>query len=143
LTSQLTLVVLCDEGQGANLCQLWLAPDDKLDFGAYGGMLYRDITHGYRARNGWTEASRRYFADGISSHIVDLNTCAGGGATLWFYPNQFARGAICELGHNARSAGKTTLGAAAFLNGPRETCLDGGCGGGDVIAIEAQPGFQS
>src|SRR3954467_4674484 len=110
---------------------------------ARAGMRGIDIAHRDRRTDRRTETATGHPADFLAGPIEDGRALTRGGAAIRADAHTFSRGTVGELFHDNLGARKCTTRAPAFTDGPGEPGLDRRGGLVDVVAVEAEPGFEA
>ena len=101
-----------------------------------------DIAHGDGAPERGREAARRDLADDLAAEH-DLRAFARDRLAFGEKTDALARRALGDLLLDDRGAGEAALHATFLADAPQENRLDGRGGGVDVVAVEAEAGFEA
>ncbi len=102
-----------------------------------------DIAHRDRRPERGAEAAAGDLADRVAGVIDDRRRLARRSAAVGADADAPARRTFGELAQDDAGAGKAAFRAPALADGPGELGLDRGRGLVDVVAVEAQPGFEA
>src|SRR5262249_43937168 len=103
----------------------------------------RDVAHGDRPAEARAEPARRDRADRGAVARFDVGAFTRRHPALGPEPDAQARRAIAQFGEHAPGARETALLAPALLDRPGEPGFDRRGAGVDVMAVEAEPGFEA
>src|SRR3954447_24644322 len=102
-----------------------------------------DIAHRDRRTDRRTETATGHPADFLAGPIEDGRALARGGTAIRADPHTFSRRSLGELFQDHLGPGKLTTRAPAFTDRPGQPGLDRRGGLVDVVAVEAEPGFEA